>query len=497
MFKTLFFILSLFFLSKTFAQAEVGQEALENIRNGVVKIELNNGLRILIHRRTESPIFTGYIWVKVGGVNEVTGLTGVSHFLEHMAFKGTTTIGTKDFEKEKVLLSELEKFVSKTSDQEQLLKSTEYQRIEGELEKLWVDEEFSTIYSRRGQSGLNAMTSNDFTAYLVSLPKTAFELWCWLESDRLINPVFRQFYKEREVVQEERRMRTDDDPDGKAYEALLASAFWSHPNRLPDIGWPSDVKNLTATKMKKHWDTYYRPDNIVITLVGDIDPLQAKPLLERYFSRWKNPELPLPKVITEEVPQQGERDITVEFDAEPRLLLAYHAPIYPDPDDSRMELLHEVLSGSRSSILYRELVLKKRIAADVGTTDEPSLAYPTLFVVYANPVKGVSTQTLRDEIQSIFDRIKKEGISQQDLEGAKMRIKVNYLKRMGTNSGFGYLLGLSELLWGDYQILFTRYQNVLAATSEDLKAFSKRYLIKSHRTFVHVEKSKGEEESGI
>jgi len=288
---------------------------LRKLQGRVSTFELSNGIRVVFYKRDFAPVFSGLIWVKVGGVDETPGTSGLSHFLEHMAFKGSETIGTKSFAEEEPLLGKLEDLGSqldiirrqaeadvsnkKLKDQLESIRK-DFSDTQRELEDIWEPNEFSRIYKKKGAVGLNAGTSNDYTVYMVSLPKNSWDTWLWMESDRLKNPVFRQFYKEREVIQEERRSRVDDNPGGKLYEALIASAFWSHPNRLPVIGWPSDMRNLTLTKMRELYDTYYRPDNIVISLAGDLDEQTLKEGLERYFGDIPRAETPLPDVYTED-----------------------------------------------------------------------------------------------------------------------------------------------------------------------------------------------------
>ena len=248
-----------------------------------MKLRLSNGLRVLVFPRKQAPVFSGHIWVKVGSVNETPGVTGVSHMFEHMAFKGSEVIGTKDYREEEKLLEKLDALMSGGLDGPEAMEQAK--DLRAKLETLWENNEFSRIYQKAGAVGLNAATGKDYTFYLVSLPSTAFELWCWMESDRLLNPVVRQFYKERAVVAEERRMRVDDNPGGMLYEALLATAFWAHPNRLPTIGWASDLHQLKADDVKKFYAKYYRPDNMVVALVGDLDAETIRPLLEKYFGR--------------------------------------------------------------------------------------------------------------------------------------------------------------------------------------------------------------------
>lgn len=460
------------------------------VKARVVRFTLPNGLRVLFYPNKVAPVFTGDVWVKVGGVDERPGMTGIAHFLEHMAFKGTNTVGTHDYGREKVLLDELERLVIGAEDQRAALNSNESKEIYKQLEKLWVDNEFSRIYTRAGAEGLNAGTAKDYTSYTVSLPSVAFELWCWMESERLKHPVFRQFYKEREVVQEERRSSYEDNPSGRVYETLLQVSFLSHPNRLPVIGFQSDLKKLTRTEMERFYGTYYRPDNIVLSLAGDLDEGQLRSLIERYFAHLERPGIPLPQVVTVEEPQRGEREATVEYDAEPEFLLGYHKPVYPHPDDAKFALLHSVLGEGRSSILQKTFVLEKRLAASIYTTEAPGTRYPSLFVIGAVPKKGVSNENLRDAVQRLLEDFSKKGVSQDTLESAKRRVKVGLLKSIDSNGGLAGALGESELLWNDWQEFFKLYADVTNTTNEDLKRLVRDYLKAGNRTYVHLEKKK-------
>lgn len=476
-------------------------DPFERLRSGVKRYELSNGLKVLIFRRSNAPVFTGQAWVKVGGVNEAPGITGIAHLFEHMAFKGTEKIGTIDSEKEKALLKQLEDLIkaerlAKTAAK----KAPLIKRIaetEKELQTVSVDNEFSLIYQERGAQGLNAATSKDFTYYTVDLPVTAFELWCWMESERLFHPVFRQFYKEREVVQEERRMRFDDNPSGLVYETVIATAFRVHPNRLPVIGYPADLKSLTATELADFHRTYYRPDNMVLSLVGDIDPEHALPMIKRYFERIPKAEGSVPQVTAVEPPQKKERHAVVHFDSRPEFMMAYHKPVHPDPDDARFAVLHSILSEGRSSLLYRELVQTKRLATSVGTSEAPGQLFPNLFYVVAFPNKDVTSAQLAHEIQAIFDRLKTTTLPEEQIEAAKRRVRIGILSQLASNGGLAEELGSTELLQGDWQESFRLYQDILNTSAKDLQGLAKKYLNVSNRTFVelvptkHAGKSKG------
>lgn len=471
-------------------QNKSAKEILHRLSDGVESFRLSNGLRILLYRRTHAPVFSAQIWVKVGGVNEPHGRTGVAHLLEHMAFKGSRTIGTKDYEKEEKLLKRYEQLIDRVKESLEVESiQKELKTIEAELEKLWVDNEYATLYQNRGQINLNAATAKDYTMYTVELPNVAFELWCWMESDRLLNPVFRQFYREREVVLEERRTRTDDSPAGKLYEALLATAYWMHPNRLPVIGWPSDVHKLRTADIINLYETYYRPDNMVIALVGDLDSAQVRPLLEKYFSRLPRRKDILPEVRTIEEVQRGERRATVLFDAEPQMIVAFHKPVYPNPDDLYFSVIHSVLSDGRSSILNKELVQEKQIATQVSTSEAPGELFPSLFFVYGIPAKGITNDRLLTEVQQILDRLKVTSVSPSDLEAAKKRVRVGLLHSLTENEGLATTLAHAELLWGDWQVLFNMYDTVLSTTAEDIQRIAKTYFQNENRTVVFLEKT--------
>ena len=463
-------------------------EALRRLKKSVVSFTLPNGIRVLFVKRSFAPVFAGQVMVKVGGVDEVPGSTGIAHFFEHMAFKGSERIGTKDFAAEKPLLDRLEQIVSGARDQKAALESAEVQDLEKRLSALWVDNEFGRIYNEAGGVSANAATSKDWTNYVVELPNNALPLWGFMESERLFHPVLRQFYKEREVVQEERRRGYDDNPSGRLYELLLQTAYLLHPDRLPVIGYPVDLQSLTATQMRAFYAKYYRPDNMVIGIVGDLEADDVRRVTEMYFGRYQNPDTPLPKVREVEPPQEGERDAELIADAEPELLIGYHKPVHPDPDDSRFAVLHSLLSEVRSSIFEKELVRAKKLAASISTTEAPGQRFPSLFVVSAAPQPGVSNRRLADEVQKIFDRMAKIPVSAAELEAAKRRVRVGVLKSLETDMGLAESLADSELLYGDWGMVFEMLQIVERTSAADIQNLASRYLRRDQRTFVHLEK---------
>jgi predicted Zn-dependent peptidase len=484
-----FFVAALITSSSSLAdQPSTIDEPLARFEEGVTKFVLPNGIRVVHFRRSNAPVFAAQTWVKVGSVDEPIGVSGVSHMLEHMAFKGTKTIGTKNYAKEKKLLDQLNTLVEEHGGVIDAEISDEYQNIQQQLSEIWVDEEFSRLFQERGAQGLNAGTSNDYTMYMVSLPNVAFEFWCWMESERLLNPVFRQFYKERDVVREERRMRVDDNPGGLLYEAMLASSYWSHANRTPTIGWPSDVEHLTESDLENLYQTYYVPENMVISIVGDVDIDEVKKLVSKYFGRIPQAKKEIPAVRTKEVPQKGMRDIVVEFDASPSFVMAFHKPVFPDPDDAKFAVLHELLGGGRSSIFETELVQKKQLAAGIETSEGPGERFPSLFYVYAVPHNNVSNKELAREVQKILNSLKTKKISNKEISAAIKRIKVAFYGGLASNYGLARALADSELIFGDWKKMFELYEQVFKTNADDLQSIAKKYLTESNKTLVRLEK---------
>lgn len=460
-------------------------EGLSELKKGVESWTLSNGIKVVFYKRNNAPVFAGQVWVRVGGVDEKLGLTGIAHFLEHMAFKGSQTIGTKNYEKEKPLLDRLEKIVTSASNQSLSLSTPETASLMEELGSLLVDNELGKIYTKAGASGLNAMTSKDYTAYVVKLPSVSFERWCWLESDRILNPVFRQFYKEREVVQEERRRGYDDDPSGKLYEAFLEKTFLIHPYHFPVIGYSEDLKKLTATDMRKFYQDHYVPENLTIAIVGNIALDEVKNLTERYFGRIRGEKIQQETIPTEPV-QTEPRWVTLNLDAKPQIILGYHKPTAPDPADAYFSVIHSLLSDSRSSLLNKILVEEQHLALAVDTGELPGERYPNLFVIQVTPSPGVSAEVIVNRIQSILDSLYLEPPSSKLIEEAKKRSRLSLLKLLSSDDGLANALGKTQSLSGDWQEIFRFFSVLETTTAKDLSDVSLKYLRPTNRTVAEL-----------
>lgn len=486
----LIFVLFVTYYSKAHAEDifRSSGQALKHLKSNVRKITLENGLRVILYPRKFAPVFSGVVSVGVGGVDESIGSTGISHMFEHMAFKGTSEIGTKDYAAEKPLLEELEKIVGKGKGIEEFTagERVRWQEIHTKLAKLWRGEQFSEEYERRGAVGLNAHTDKEETRYYVSLPKNSFEFWCYMESERLLRPVMRQFYQERDVVLEERRMRFDDDPMGKLYEMFITNAFRLHPYKLPVIGFENDIKKLTATKLQEFAAKYYVPANIVLGLVGDIDIERDLPIVERYFGRLplgRSPERT--KII--EPRQTEEKRFSIEQKAGSAFMVGYHKPVYPNDDDPPVSLLEEILAGSKQSPLYEQLVKRGRLATSVSIQEVPGVKYPNLFVftvVTKSPFKNATVLRRFDEVLTHF---LDNGSTEEQLDIAKRSVASSYLGQMKSSAGLAGTLAASEVQFGSWEVMVDWYEKAMKVTTADIDRVAKRYITPTNRVVGFLE----------
>ena len=467
----------------------------------VIEHKLANGLTVLMVERHQTPIVSINLTFGVGGFDERTGSTGVAHLYEHMAFKGTRTIGTKDYERERPLLEDLNRLNSamqalERKQQDGVERTTQSRADASEMQKLRqafkdaqgragelvVGNEMALLYQRHGAVGLNASTGKDVTRYTVSLPANRLPLWAAMEADRMANPVLREFYKERAVVMEERRLRTDDNPNGLLYEAFAAAAFQAHPYGFPTIGWASDIQALTPSATQQFFKTYYGPANAVIAIAGDINPPEVIALIERTFGAIPGTASP-PPVVTVEPPQRGERRVEVEFDAEPILLIGYHKPAIGHPDDFVFDVLDSVLSEGLTSRLYRRLVQEKKLAASIGTDSSfPGVRAPNLFIVSATPLAPHTTAELEEAIYAEIDRLKTEPVSQKELEKVLNNLDASLVRSLRSNSGLASQLAYFQIVAGDWRYVLKGRDRIAAVTPADIQRVAAQYLIKSNRT---------------
>ncbi len=398
---------------------------------------LPNGMKLLMIERHQSPVITCGWVAKVGSVNEKPGITGISHLFEHMMFKGTKTIGTSDFAKGQAIQDRQDTIRSQMEEEYTKLRhrlrkgeirgsiydpenmTTRLRDLRTELEELFQEEkqyivkdELDQIYTSQGASGLNAGTTNDQTLYFINLPANKLELWFWMESDRLLNPVFREFYSERDVVREERRLRVESTPTGLADEAFDAMFWQSSPYSWPVIGWPSDVESISRTQAQEYFDTFYAPDNITAVIVGDFNPDKTLELAKEYFGRIPRGKTTPPQMITVEVDQVGEKRYTAEVDTNTRVILRYHTPPFNHADNYPLQLLADSLEG-RSGRLYKALVEEKGLISGEPRVALNELKYGGYFEVSAEVKEGVQPETVEAAIREELEKLKTEPLGER------------------------------------------------------------------------------------
>jgi predicted Zn-dependent peptidase len=463
--------------------------------------KLENGLTLVICERPEAPVFSFYTMVDAGSAQDPMHATGLAHMFEHMAFKGTTTIGTTNYAAEKPALAKVEvAYAAYIAERDKGVGRDEAKLKQ--LEKAWKDDiaeadkfvvsnEFAKIVEQNGGEDMNASTGYDETEYHYSMTENRLELWAYLESERFLHPVLREFYKERNVVIEERRLRTDSSPTGRLLEQFIEEAFTANPYHRPSIGWMSDLNTFSATEAQGFFDKYYVPSNMVVSIAGDIKAAQAMPLLEKYFGRL--PKRPLPdETTTTEPPQNSERRVVLIEHTQPIYLEGYHRPDYRSKDDAVFEAITDLMSEGRTSRLYRALVRDKKIASvSAGFSGLPGTKYPHLFAFYAAPLPGHTTKEVGDAIHAEIDRLKKEDISDDELKMIKTRSKANLIRGLADNEGLATQLAIYERRYGDWRELFRSVDRIDQVTKADIRRVANQIFVDTNRTVGIIENGGG------
>jgi predicted Zn-dependent peptidase len=481
--------------------AVASAQDVESFEKRITVKKLPNGLTILICERPEAPVFSFFTMVDAGSAQDPMGATGLAHMFEHMAFKGTDKIGTTDYAAEQPLLAKVEVAYAAYIVERDKDVGRDEARLR-QLEKAWKDaiadadkyvksNEFSKIIEQNGGEDVNASTNYDATNYEYSLPANRLELWAYLESERFLHPVLREFYKERNVVIEERRLRTDSNPIGRLLEQFDAAAFEAHPYHRPTVGWMSDLNSFSATDAQKFYDKYYVPSNMVVAVAGDIKAAQAMPILEKYFGRLPAREHP-DEATTTEPPQNSERKVVLKEKSQPLYLEGYHRPDFKTKDDAVYDAITDLMSEGRTSRLYRALVRDKKIAAfSAGFSGLPGIKYPHLFAFYAFPLPGHTTQEVADAIHVEIERLKKEDISDDELKMIKTRTKANLIRGLAENSGLAEQLAINQTRYGDWRELFRSVDRIDKVTKADIRRVANETFVDTNRTVGVIETAGG------
>ena len=470
------------------AGTSAGVEVLPDLV--VVEHTLDNGMRFLIVPRPAVPTVSFVVEVRAGGVDEEPGRTGIAHFLEHMLFKGTRTVGTRDSEGEESYFPRMDTLHDSlrvegsrlAPDSARLAAWAERIRaLEDSSRAGAVPGEYDRILSRNGARGLNATTSADATTYYVEIPSNRAKLWFVLEGDRMRNPVLREFHTERNVILEERRFRVDASAGGLLYESHLAAAFPVHPYGQPVIGHAHDIEALTRDDLSRFLQRFYAPSNVVVAVVGAVDADSIQRWATDYFGPLPRGDAP-PPVLAREPEPRGERRITVVHDSEPLLRMGWPAVAGDHPDLPALSMASSLLAGGRTSRLYRRLVVEERLATYVAVSMGPGFRYPTLFSVDAAPRAPHTTDELEAAIQGELARLAREAPDEDELDRIRTQLEAGRVRRLQSNLGLAFQLASSASTWGDWRQTFRFSERVRTVTGEEVRRAVERYLTPQRAT---------------
>ncbi len=403
----------------------------------IQEVILENGLKVLLLDDHKSPVVTFQVWYRVGSRNEQDGKSGLSHFLEHMMFKGTSKVGP---------------------------------------------EEYSRIIAKNG-GRTNAFTTPDVTVYFATMSGEKIGITVDLEADRMMNALLdgTYFEPEKKVIMEERRLRRDDNPISTLAEATAAVAYLVHPYRRPVIGWMQDIEGLTREDVKRHYRSYYIPNNAFLVVVGDFSTPEILAQIKAAFEKIPRGSEP-PKVDVIEPPQRGERRVTVKREAElPFLLLYYHVPNIKDQDSFALELLSVILAGGRSSRLHRDLVYQKRLARDVSADYEGLSVDPTVFSITAQVMPGKDPREVERALELLLDQARSGLVSDGELEKAKKQVEAAFVFAQDSIFGQAMRIGRYESSVG-WRFMHRYLEGIRKVTAADVQRAAKKYLDPDRRT---------------
>jgi predicted Zn-dependent peptidase len=474
---------------ETLPVAQAIQPYLDRVAAAVTEFTLDNGMKFIVLERHQAPVVSFMIHANVGAVDEVDGQTGVAHYLEHLAFKGTSRIGTRDFAAEQRVMTELDTVFDRllaaeaTGDTAQVTAlQTQLEALQQEAATYVVQNQYGQIVQQAGGVGLNATTSADETRYFYSLPANKLELWMSLESERFLDPVFREFYEEKDVILEERRMRVDNSPIGTMIERFLEEAFVNHPYRRPVIGYQEDLFLATRQNIQGFYDTYYGPGNLTAVVVGDVDPATVQRLAQVYFGRYQTrPDPPQPLIA--EPPQTAPREFSLTLPSEPWYLEGYHRPGLTHPDHVIYGMIDSLLTGGRTSRIYKAAVDDTGIALNVGSLNGfPGDRYDNIFLLYGLTAPGHTPEEIGSLFTMELERIQRQPVSPEELEQVKTQARASLLRSLASNSGMASLLAEYQAKTGDWRTLFKELEAMQAVTAQDIQRVAQTMFQPSQRT---------------
>ena len=471
-------------------------QSLAEFEKKITEFTLANGMHFIVLERHAAPVASFHLHVDAGAVNDPKGRTGVAHMFEHMIGKGTPSVGSKNYEMERDALADIEKLY----DQLEAERNKGFRADSSAIERMqvqvkvaidkanaYVDQNaYPRVIEESGGVGFNAGTGVDYTVFHYSLPANRAELWFLMQSEWLRQVVFREFYKERDVVREERRMRIESSPQGKLQETLIATAFSAHPYQNFIAGWGSDIENLRVTDAREFFQTYYVPGNMTVAIAGDVDPKQMRRLAERYYGPLAARPMP-PALRTVEPKQEGEKRVEIESPSQPIVLVAYKRPDARHADDAVLDILSTVLASGRTGLLYKDLVRDKKISLAAGAVaNMPGSKYPNLFMLYSVPAMGHSAEENEKAAYVVLDKLSKAPVDAAALDRAKIKLRAGVIRQLDNNPGMAMQLALYHVSYGNWRKLFTAIDDLNKVTAADVQRVAREYFGKANRTVAYT-----------
>jgi predicted Zn-dependent peptidase len=470
----------------------------------VKEFTLENGLTFLVVERHTAPVFSGAIVVGVGSASEKIGNIGTAHLLEHMMFKGSANVGTTNFEAEKDIWIKEDSVwnrIAQSKQQTRNIKINEPEKYDQHLKYIEslelvldslsarsseyvITNEFDLIYTRNGGAEFNALTSYDKTLYFVSLPANRLELWFKMESDRLKSPAMREFFTERDVVSEERRMSVENNAEAKLFEQLIGTAFIAHPYQI-FWEWQSEIHSLTRQDLMEFFSTYYVPGNMAIAITGDVTVNQVKEMAEKYFADIPSGKVPEP-IYTVEPKQEGERRIDLHYDANPMVYISYHKTAFDAPDEPAFKVIERLLGEGRTSMLYKTLVLDKKLCLDVSVDVFPGGSLgdlaPGVLNIYAYPKDGIKSADVEKAVYEELEKLATNPVDELELTKIKNNIESDYIWAAYSNIGLAVRLAAAQNLAKDWRFLSRHRESLKEVTADDIMRVAGQYFTDRNRT---------------
>jgi predicted Zn-dependent peptidase len=469
---------------------------LKQFEKQVTEFTLSNGLHFIVVERHDVPAVSFRTWVDAGSVNDPAGATGLARLFERVAYKGTDTIGTSDWASEKKALDaveeanalvEAERNKGPRADQTHLsMLDMQLQSALNQAQSFAQPYEYAAIIQSNGGVGPTAGVTYDHTEFRCDLPSNRIELWFAMESQRLQSPVFREFYKERDAAVEEQHTRVESNPQALLLQDLLATAFQASPIHNPPMGWPGDMQNLRMSDGRGFFEKYYVPSNIIISLVGDVNPDEVRRLAERYFGSL--PARPAPAVPhSQETAQRGPRSIQLDWSAPPLLACGYKRPDQRDPDDPVFRIMAHILSGGHMSVLYKDLVQDQRIAQDVQAIPAyPNGRFPSLFAFLVVPSREHTVEENQKALDALIAHLQTDKVDDESLNRARSKARAAWIAQLDSNQGLASLLPMYYAAYGDWRKLFTTLGDLDKVTAEDIQRVARKYLVPAQRTVAFI-----------